>query len=236
MASLDGLTGLWNRDTLDAEFQDSIAESEAAAAPLSFLMVDIDKFKSVNDRHGHPKGDEVLAEVAKRLKSVAQGKGKVYRYGGEEMAVLLANHSTEEAVAVAERIRHEVAASTIGGLSISVSIGVCTLPSLAATRDELLGNADKALYDAKNRGRNLVRVFGEVDPPTNERKPARKLPIPGGITDEEGAKIRSDYFTRRHARCPRDDAMLAIRESNTVGSTVARLFVHCKMCGLTAQL
>jgi diguanylate cyclase (GGDEF)-like protein len=196
-------------------------------------MVDVDKFKAVNDTHGHQKGDEVLRAIAERLEAVVAGKGSVYRYGGEEFTIVLPNHTTDEGVAVAERARRVIEATKVGGLSVTASFGVATFPEQAMELGALLAAADAALYDAKNRGRNLVRTHEEGDPPTAVAPAdSRKLPTSGALTEGERAAIRQSFYTQGCARCPKDDAKLELRESKELGVKVPRVHVWCKLCGL----
>ena len=184
MSERDALTQLWTRGKLDSELPQNITEAAASKQPLSLIMVDIDHFKNVNDSYGHPKGDTVLAGVAACIASVVAGKGRVYRYGGEEILVVLMNHDVQEATAVAERARRELESQRIADISVTASFGVGTFPVHGSSSEEVIEAADKAMYDAKDRGRNLVRIFGEPAPkPDKIREPERKLPPPGVLTD-----------------------------------------------------
>jgi diguanylate cyclase (GGDEF)-like protein len=176
----DVTTGLFDRSTFNSHFAADCESALKMDRPLALLFVDIDHFKTVNDTFGHPKGDVVLATVAGLLQAIADGKGNVYRYGGEEMVVVLPNHSVEEAVSVAERMRRAIEKQETGEVSVTASFGVAVLPEHSATADELLTAADKAVYDAKSLGRNLVRVFGEPAPaqPREQREPERRHPAP----------------------------------------------------------
>ncbi len=163
----DPLTGLSNRrhlfETLAREWKQAIA----ASGPLSLLMMDLDHFKAFNDHHGHQAGDARLQQVANILQSQLPPHGLAARYGGEEFCVLLPGSSTAQAMALAESIRGEIAAlsMTRDGASTSTptntttaSIGVATvLPTDTHRLDDLIANADKALYAAKDAGRNSVR-------------------------------------------------------------------------------
>lgn len=235
MPERDSTTGLLPRAALDTAILDCLGNA-SETEPLSVVMMDVDKFKSINDTHGHAVGDKVLAEVAHRVSTATKGKGDVYRYGGEEFTLLLPNYSTEEATAVAERLRLAIAAQPVAGIPVTVSFGVSSYPGLSADRDSLMGDADKALYDAKNLGRNLVRVFNEAKPERGPRSPDRKTATADGLTEGEGEKIRNDYFVRRIARCPRDGAVLSVHESQELGVARRRLYVTCGMCGLSAQV
>jgi RNA-directed DNA polymerase len=139
-----------------------VSEKATPAAPVSLLMIDLDHFKTVNDKHGHPVGDEVLVGCASVIAARCQGKGEAYRYGGDEIAVLLPNFTTSEAAVLAELIRSDIEKTPLGSkqLSITVSIGLATSPGHAADPKALLAAADKALYEAKAQGRNRVAPAG----------------------------------------------------------------------------
>jgi diguanylate cyclase (GGDEF)-like protein len=228
----DALTQLRDRGTMDSELPQILAEATDSNRPLSLVMVDIDHFKKVNDSHGHPKGDAVLAETAAQIISIVEGKGRAYRYGGEEMVILLPNHNTQEAIAVAERVRQTLEGAHPGSLAITASFGVSTFPDHGRTSAEMISAADDALYDAKNRGRNLVRVFGEPPPaqPDKAREPDRKPPTPGRLTEEERERFRLLHFQGNALICPRDRTLLRVVESEAIGQPI-RLLIHCRMCG-----
>ena len=157
-ALTDELTKLPNRRALAQRFLQEMQRARRHHNSIAFLMIDLDHFKQVNDTYGHLNGDAVLAEMATILTSGARESDVCARYGGEEFALIL--HETTEAGArtLAERIRNKVAAATFqGGLKLTISIGV------AATDDpalftSLMEHADRALYAAKQGGRNQVRV------------------------------------------------------------------------------
>ncbi len=139
------------------------ARAANSADPVSLLMIDIDRFKKINDTHGHPVGDEVLIGCATVVNSRSRHKGYAYRYGGEEIVVLVRNFTAAEALALAETIRSNVSKSAMSSksLSVTVSIGVATLPDHATGPQELLKAADRAMYVAKHSGRNRVHSAGE---------------------------------------------------------------------------
>lgn len=232
----DALTQLWTRGKMDSELPQHLAEATKTARPLSLILVDIDHFKYVNDTHGHQMGDTVLTAVAALIVAATTGKGQVYRYGGEEMLIVLPNHDVQEATVVAERARRELASAQIGGLTVTASFGVGTFPDHGSSISGLIKAADTAMYDAKNRGRNLVRVSGEPAPQADKpRVPERKLPQPGVLTDEEQQNIRNRHFAGFDVRCPKDGALLRVQEIGSLGSATVDLVVQCKSCGLTDQ-
>ncbi len=161
---IDGPTGLLRREVFDRDVTEMAEDLTSNRLPLALIMVDIDHFKEVNDTYGHPKGDAVLKGVAERVASAAKGKGRVYRYGGDEMAVVLPNHASHEALALAERVRRALDSVPVADVKVTASFGVACIPDHGADPEQLKQAADRALYDAKERGRNCVRVYGEGPP------------------------------------------------------------------------
>lgn len=158
----DGLTGIYNKRF----FLDALSkEAEHAAhrvGPLCLLMMDLDKFKAINDTHGHLAGDAVLVEFAKRARAILRTGDILARYGGEEFAIVLAATPQDQAIAIAERLRLAAQATpvTFGSISIpiTVSIGVASVASETAFEpSDLISQADALLYQAKNNGRNQVQ-------------------------------------------------------------------------------
>jgi diguanylate cyclase (GGDEF)-like protein len=160
IATTDGLTGAYNKryllDALDRE----LARLERDAAPVTVMLLDLDKFKSVNDMHGHLAGDAVLVEFVRRVETELHGGEILARYGGEEFAVFAPRTSVVAASAVAERIRAQVAASPFvfesQSIHVTTSIGVADTTCAVTTAGDLLAAADARLYRAKNFGRNQV--------------------------------------------------------------------------------
>jgi diguanylate cyclase (GGDEF)-like protein len=164
-ATTDGLTGLNNRARFDEALKSQFAAARASGAPLTLLMLDIDKFKSINDRFGHAVGDQVLAGIGKLLKSAARANDLAARYGGEEMALILPETGRPVGAAFAENIRQAIAKQPVlcdnQNIPITVSIGIATLETNSGMTEpsQLLKAADTAVYDAKNSGRNCVKIF-----------------------------------------------------------------------------
>jgi diguanylate cyclase (GGDEF)-like protein len=158
----DSLVPLQNRRGFEAEFG---VRTKGASEPVCLVLFDIDYFKEVNDKYGgHATGDEALLSIAEVAAACVRGKGKAFRFGGDEFVLMLPNHTLEEGLAVAERFRAAVnsAARTSHQLTLSVSVGVAVWPSDGAELDALLKAADRALYDAKSLGRNVVRGASEA--------------------------------------------------------------------------
>lgn len=158
VANQDGLTGLQNRRWLDALVLRLRGRALEEFAPLSILMLDVDHFKSFNDRFGHPAGDAVLKTVAQCLRNSLRPQDRVARYGGEEFLVLLPNTPRHAALQVAERLRQRVEASTTYDgetrlPTVTISLGVAQWQS-GVTIEQLVLKADNALYQAKQNGRN----------------------------------------------------------------------------------
>jgi diguanylate cyclase (GGDEF)-like protein len=163
LALLDPLTLLGNRAALEAAIKRELPFAERHQQDLSILMIDVDYFKSINDTHGHDKGDQVLREIAKTLQTICRETetDMIYRYGGEEFLVILRNTGTQGAHIIAERLRQQVAKTPIsireGIICPTVSIGISSLHHGCKEKSPaLFKRADKALYKAKAAGRNCV--------------------------------------------------------------------------------
>jgi diguanylate cyclase (GGDEF)-like protein len=237
MEAKDHLTGLFDRKALDQQLRGHFISCSSAGLPFAVLMADIDRFKKVNDSFGHAFGDTVLKSVASTLSSVTSGKGYAYRYGGEEVTVLLPNHTTHEAIAVAERIRRSVESSNIEGKTVTISIGVSNYPDHATEPNDLLKLADEALYNAKNHGRNLVRVYGEPEPSKGDREPERKKAEAGKLTENQKREIKLQHFRGYRVRCPEDNALLkVIVGAMTFDQQTPGMRIICPFCGLEEDI
>lgn len=164
MAFYDRLTGLPNRRLLEERMRQLIALAEREQRKMAVLFLDLDKFKQVNDLHGHEAGDWLLQRVADRMRSVLRQSDTAARVGGDEFVILLPDADTvEAAVSVAEKIRHQMELPFVMddgvALDISSSIGVVMYPDQADNGRDLLRYGDEAMYRAKKRGRNAVEVF-----------------------------------------------------------------------------
>ena len=165
LSVIDQLTGLYNRRYMTHQLQQFMQRSVMGAEPLSVMMLDIDHFKRINDTHGHQAGDEVLQEVADRLRQNIRPMDVACRPGGEEFLVILPETPGDMAFAAAERVRRAVAAcefSVLGNsrhVDVTISAGVSSLLGPHDTMAELLNRADTALYQAKSAGRNRVQTI-----------------------------------------------------------------------------
>ena len=165
-AQIDGLTGLWNRAYFDQRLIDEISMAQRHGTPLSLIMCDLDRFKLLNDTHGHPFGDQVLEQFAHMLAESRTGD-IACRYGGEEFALILPQTSAEEAMIVAERMRdrlHRHGFSEVQEQSVTASFGVTDLRRCReATPKAMVTLADDALYAAKQKGRDRVELASDPD-------------------------------------------------------------------------
>ncbi|MCI5071958.1 GGDEF domain-containing protein [bacterium] len=163
LATTDGLTGILNhrsfQDILDAE----LLRCQRHPGDVSVVLLDIDHFKQFNDQYGHPVGDEVLKCVAKKLKESVRKIDYVFRYGGEEFALILLNTASKEAHIWADRIVKDIASTQFDlkgyQLSITVSMGIASFPQSAQDKEKLISQADQALYQSKMNGRNQATLF-----------------------------------------------------------------------------
>ena len=159
MARTDELTGLLNRRHLDLRFAEEFERMGIRGRPLAVLIFDVDHFKRFNDEHGHEAGDRVLQAVSRRARETLRCYDVLGRYGGEEFVAVLPGLHCGDATPVAERLRRDVEQLDVGGLRVTISIGIaCTEAVAAASPIELLSAADSALYRAKSAGRNRAET------------------------------------------------------------------------------
>lgn len=158
LAFRDTLTGLLNRRSFDKQISDEWKRRRRYGRPLSLIMIDIDHFKKVNDTHGHQKGDSVLEAVAGIILDNVRSSDYPCRYGGEEMAVILPETTLDHAMKTSEKLRKlvEKEVKAREGISVTISIGVSTYQEKMKNPGDLVKAADKALYKAKEEGRNRV--------------------------------------------------------------------------------
>ena len=169
MSITDPLTTLPNRRYLEERLMEELNRSKRYDYPMSFLMIDIDDFKAYNDKNGHQAGDLALQITAHCLKGALRSADVASRYGGEEFCILLPQTGQAEAGAIADRIRHRVSTTHFPhGMSqplgrVTVSIGVSTFSTIVNTSENIIAAADRALYQAKNMGKDRIVFYGEED-------------------------------------------------------------------------
>jgi diguanylate cyclase (GGDEF)-like protein len=196
---VDDLLQIPTRATLTPDL-DKLAAQSNRDQPLSVLWIDLDKFKQVNDLHGHQTGDEVLQGVASVVRTLVQKRGQAYRYGGDEIVVLLPNHSTHEAVSLAERVRQRVERLTFTRYpeAITVSIGIASYPEPTSELRQVFGDADSAMYPAKDLGGNAVHVKGG------------QVRVPSAAGESSFRLVRSDVASRVEAA----DLWMTLQQAN----------------------
>ncbi|MBZ0270794.1 diguanylate cyclase [bacterium] len=176
LATTDSLTSLPNRRHFRYRLDTEVARFRRTGTPVSLLLLDIDKFKGINDRYGHPVGDVVLKRMAEELSNAMRDIDVAARYGGEEFALVLSNTRIAGARKFADRLRERIAKIRIdnenGAFSITISIGIAGMPEDARDARALIDAADRALYHSKETGRNRVSWIGDVPdapalPPAN---------------------------------------------------------------------
>ena len=157
----DPLTGLLNRRYMEERLLEEIKRSTRHGFPMSFMMLDVDHFKSYNDEYGHPAGDAALKLVAQIVRDTLRGADVAARFGGEEFSILLPQTNFDEAAAIAERIRSNIENGDFPHRLVTMSIGVASCSAELCASADLVSAADKALYEAKRGGRNRVQTFRE---------------------------------------------------------------------------
>jgi diguanylate cyclase (GGDEF)-like protein/PAS domain S-box-containing protein len=161
----DGLTGLYNRKFFDEQITQEILSSRRYGWPLALAMLDIDHFKSVNDRFGHGGGDAVLRSLSTQLRAMLRASDTLCRYGGEEFSLILPHINQDSAVVLLERLRKAVESMQVElpdgkHVAVTMCVGLASLHD-GLTPGQLVSNADKALYASKHAGRNRVTSYAE---------------------------------------------------------------------------
>ena len=164
-ALIDRLTHTWNRGAIDDVLEREMERARRDGSPLSVVMLDLDHFKAINDGHGHPAGDEVLRETARRIRSALRPFDALGRYGGEEFLLVLSNCTPEQAERIGERVANALRDSPIElasgqQIEVTASLGVATGRPSAGNADtgEWIDRADQALYRAKKAGRDRIEI------------------------------------------------------------------------------
>ncbi len=160
-ATIDSLTGLKNHRAYEDELPSALHDAAMEERSLALCLIDVDRFKQVNDRYGHLVGDEVLAALGRVIDDLATGKG--YRLGGDEFALVLEDAEEGAAIALASTLHHRVAGVEFGGIAeaVTVSTGIACFPEHASDLLELKKCADRALYHSKRNGKNRSSVYRE---------------------------------------------------------------------------
>ena len=172
----DALTGLLNRRYLEERLSEEIKRSNRYGYPMSFMMIDVDHFKSYNDAFGHTEGDKALKLVANCFRETLRGADVAARYGGEEFSILLPQTTSSEAENIAERVREHIQATKFPNRAITVSIGIASCCLELNSAHELIVAADAALYEAKRKGRNRVQTYeNSRDHQTTETRKHREI-------------------------------------------------------------
>ncbi len=188
LAGVDDLSSLPNRRTFDLRLDQELARVERSGGGLAVMMLDLDKFKAVNDTYGHKAGDELIRQVSKRLSDLMRGTDMLSRFGGDEFSILQTEVSTpHEAAALGQRVLDTIMRPFQIGeheVSVGVSIGIALAPDNAMERENLQRLADTALYQAKNEGRNRYSFF--------ERNMDRALQLKRVVAEDLRNAIEND--------------------------------------------
>lgn len=192
-ATTDGLTGLFNHRTGQEKLAEQLRLAERYRRNLSVIMFDVDHFKSINDKYGHPAGDSVLKSVAKLIQRDCRDVDVPVRYGGEEFLLILPEVNSEGAAVVAERIRKNLEQEVIHHddveVSVTASMGIASFPEHAKSQQQLLDLADKSLYLSKRLGRNQVHLANDL---ANKENPPTQSPATAITTKEVAEKIKNE--------------------------------------------
>lgn len=156
-ATYDNLTGVLNRGMFMKQMRDEIERSNRYEKEFSFIMIDIDNFKEINDKYGHQKGDDVLRSLGRVLVRTIRAMDRVGRLGGEEFGIFLPETDTEGAVNIAQRIRDEIKNIDVNGKKFTVSAGVSSKTKDRETAESIYKKSDEALYKSKHEGKDTVR-------------------------------------------------------------------------------
>jgi diguanylate cyclase (GGDEF)-like protein len=197
-ALTDGLTGCFNRRSFEMQLERDLHMATRMRLPLSLILLDLDNFKRVNDTFGHEAGDVALRLLADGLRDELRSVDTAARYGGEEFAVILPQAGIDGALIVAERLRHRIECMEVPGVGhITASLGIATFPQHASSRDTLVVAADRALYNAKNSGRNCICIPPDDSPEMSEEDapaPAEVIPAdePEALNSEASDVEASD--------------------------------------------
>lgn len=224
LATRDPLTACLNRRAFFERLEQRFHAAKSESRPLSCILTDVDHFKSINDQHGHDMGDRVLKTVAKILQGCLRSSDLLCRYGGEEFAVVV-SAEIQEAVLLADRLRHAIETAEPEGLVVTASFGISTMSHAATDPQRLIHQADQALYAAKRSGRNRVHRWDKVtaEPENHEggsSAPVREqeLSIPyHAVNALFSALIFRDASTAEHCRRVADLCVAVAEKSMSPG-------------------
>lgn len=192
-AITDGLTGLYNHIYFKHRLAEEIRLADRKSMPCSLLMLDLDNLKAINDNFGHPVGDAAIRQVAIMLKTLLRSGDTAARYGGEEFVVILPETSLLEAALIGDRLCTQIANTSVPGLGkITVSVGAASYPRQANNLEELIANADEALYCAKNSGRNQIWIYEEPGKPVPEFRVRERLVAAKNRTSKDTTRLNTD--------------------------------------------
>ncbi len=158
-SSVDGLTGLYNRHQFDINLNQEFNRSQRYKTPFTVAMIDIDHFKNINDTYGHQFGDFVLKEISQIIQNTFRKTDIVFRYGGEEIAIIMPETTSKKALLPLEKLRDKISKHNFNSKNVTISIGVADFNNDIKSSTEILKKADKMLYSAKENGRNQIKVF-----------------------------------------------------------------------------
>jgi two-component system, cell cycle response regulator len=214
LAGTDVLTGLRTRRYLESRLPIEISRARRSGGEVGLLIVDIDHFKSINDRFGHPAGDHALTEVAGRLRAAARSGDVLARYGGEEFALLSPGTGENDLEIVAERLRVRVGAEPVevapaSATPVTVSVGAASFPSHGGSPTDLVAVADRALYRAKAQGRDRVVIGERVE----------AVPTAGGVSGDQLPMV--DFL--QHVADEIDAWLSSYEHSRAIGRWVTRV-------------
>jgi diguanylate cyclase (GGDEF)-like protein len=216
-ARTDALTGLFNRRVFDQRLEEEQRRAKRYGKPYALVIFDIDHFKRVNDEYGHPAGDAVLAELARRATLQVRDVDTLARYGGEEFAVIFPEISGGAAKEIGERIRHAIADKPFAlpdgqRINVTVSVGISCFPNCAVDAAQAINTADQALYMAKQEGRNRVLLYRETLKARLEKNPELVVELlnqgPEMILPVAAAVSVLAPFMRHHAEQVRQATVL----------------------------
>ncbi|MBV9925604.1 MAG: sensor domain-containing diguanylate cyclase [Acidobacteria bacterium] len=200
-ALTDALTGCFNRRFFEIQLERDLHLATRMRQPVSLILLDIDHFKQVNDKHGHDAGDAALRILAGALREEVRGVDTAARYGGEEFAIILPQAGHEGARVVAERLRSRIERTEVPGVGcITASLGVATFPHDASSRELLVTSADRALFLAKRTGRNKVCSTEELPPEDIFSMPYEPV-LPTHETCEIYNAVKAEAPTDAHEAC-----------------------------------